>query len=71
MNSPDTPIKPRPIGRPPTGIVNPVIVGTRVSPQTYEALTRESERRRVKPAVLIREALDLLLRDAEHRHLAA
>ena len=66
MNTLETTAKRR-IGRPPTGIVNPVVVGSRVSPETYEALTRESERRGVKPAVLIREALDTLLREASGR----
>jgi hypothetical protein len=66
MNSTDTTAKPR-IGRPPTGIVNPMVVGTRVSQETYEALTRESERRGVKPAELIRSALDLLLEQAGAR----
>jgi hypothetical protein len=66
MNSTDTPAKPR-MGRPPTGIVNPMVIGTRVSLDTYEALTRESERRGVKPAELIRSALDLLLKQAGER----
>jgi hypothetical protein len=66
MNSPDTPIKPR-LGRPPTGVVNPIVVGSRVSPETYKALTRESERRGVKPSELIRTALDLLLKQAGDR----
>jgi hypothetical protein len=59
MNTPATSAKRR-IGRPPTGIVNPVVVASRVSPEIYEAVTLESARRGVKPAAVIREAIEAM-----------
>jgi hypothetical protein len=59
MNTPETSAKRR-IGRPPTGVVNPVVVASRVSPETAQALARESERRGVKPAAAIREAIEAM-----------
>jgi hypothetical protein len=48
------------IGRPPTGIVNPVVVASRISPEIYEAVTLESVRRGVKPAAVILEAIEAM-----------
>jgi hypothetical protein len=59
------------IGRPPTGITNPVVLATRISPETYEAVNQVCARRGVKPAELIRCALDLLLREANDRYATA
>ena len=57
----------RRIGRPPTGVVNPVVVASRVSPEIYEVLTLESERRGVKPAAVIREAIEAMFRPLINR----
>jgi Ribbon-helix-helix domain len=46
------------------------IVFSRVTPEIAGLLTRESERRGVKPSDVIREALDMLLKQAE-QHIAA
>jgi hypothetical protein len=46
------------------------ILGIRVSPATLEAVKRESARRGMVPSALIREALDMLLKQAEQRQAA-
>jgi hypothetical protein len=43
------------------------IISARVPPAIFAAMEQESERRGVKPAILIREALALLLKQAEQR----
>ena len=45
-------------GRPRTGQM--AVVFSRVTPEIAEALTRESERRGVKPAAIIREAIEAM-----------
>jgi hypothetical protein len=45
-------------GRPRTGQMP--VVFSRVTPEIAEALTRESERRGVKPAAIIREAIEAM-----------
>jgi hypothetical protein len=50
------------IGRPPTGVANPVVVASRISPEIYEAVTLESVKRGVKPAAIIREAIEAMFR---------
>jgi hypothetical protein len=57
MDTPETSAKRR-IGRPPTGVVNPVVVASRVSPEIYEAVTLDAARRGVKPAAVIRECIE-------------
>jgi hypothetical protein len=70
--SDDTPVKRRQ-GRPSlvegSQGISPILFA-RVPPATFTAVEKESARRGVKPAVLIREALDMLLKQAE-QHLAA
>jgi hypothetical protein len=51
------PVK-RPRGRPRTGRLPAVF--SRVSPQIYEAVTLESARSGVKPAAIIREAIEAM-----------
>jgi hypothetical protein len=43
MDALETTMKRR-IGRPPTGVVNPVVVASRVSPEIYEVLTLQIAR---------------------------
>jgi hypothetical protein len=47
------------------------ILFARVPPATLEAVKRESARRGMVPSALVREALDLLLKDAVERLAAA
>lgn len=66
-----TPTKRR-IGRPSVDGVQPSpILFARVPPATLEAVKRESARRGVVPSALVREALDLLLKEAGERLAAA
>jgi hypothetical protein len=67
----ETPVKRRP-GRPclEGSDKKSPLVFARVPPSTFEAVKRESERRGVVQGVIVREALDLLLRQAEN-HMAA
>jgi hypothetical protein len=55
-------------GPAPTG--HSPILFARVPPATLDAVKRESARRGMVPSALVREALDMLLRQAE-QHLAA
>ena len=55
-------------GPPPTG--HSPIVFARVPRATLEAVKRESARRGMVPSALVREALDLLLKDAGERRAA-
>jgi hypothetical protein len=56
-------------GPPPTG-QSPILFA-RVPPATLEAVKRESARRGMVPSALVREALDLLLKEADERLAAA
>ena len=56
-------------GPPPTG--HSPILFARVPETTRQAIHREAERRGMVPSALVREALDLLLREAEQRQAAA
>jgi hypothetical protein len=56
-------------GPAPTG--HSPILFARVPPATLEAVKRESARRGMVPSALVREALDLLLKEAGERLVAA
>lgn len=61
----------RRVGRPSVDGSRPSpLLFARVPPATLEAVKRESARRGMVPSALVREALDLLLRQAE-QHIAA
>jgi hypothetical protein len=67
----EAPIKRR-IGRPSVDGSQPSpILFARVPPATLEAVKREIARRGMVPSALVREALDLLLKDAGERLAAA
>jgi hypothetical protein len=63
----ETPVKRRP-GRP--SVDHSHTMFARVTPATCRAVKLEAERRGVVPSALIREALDMLLKQAEQRQAA-
>jgi hypothetical protein len=52
-------------GRPATG-VSPVVF-SRVTPELYEAISRESAKRGVKPAAIVREAIEAVFMPLTNR----
>jgi hypothetical protein len=62
------PIK-RPRGRPRTGRM--LAVFSRIPPELYDAVKNEAARRGTVPSALVREALDLLLKQASEQLAAA